>query len=41
MEAHGGSVVTRAEVAAILLDGTRRRAGVRMSDGREFRAAWC
>jgi all-trans-retinol 13,14-reductase len=33
----GGAVVTSAEVAAILVDG-RKAAGVRMSDGREFRA---
>jgi all-trans-retinol 13,14-reductase len=37
IEANGGSVVTSAEVAGILLDGGRA-VGVRMSDGREFRA---
>jgi all-trans-retinol 13,14-reductase len=37
IEAQGGSVVTSAEVAGILLDG-ERAVGVRMSDGREFRA---
>jgi all-trans-retinol 13,14-reductase len=37
IEAQGGSVVTSAEAAEILLDG-ERAVGVRMSDGREFRA---
>ncbi|HEX9200829.1 MAG TPA: NAD(P)/FAD-dependent oxidoreductase [Acidobacteriaceae bacterium] len=37
IESHGGCVVTSAEVASILLDGGRA-VGVRMSDGREFRA---
>jgi hypothetical protein len=37
-EHNGGSVVTSAEVAAILLEGTNT-AGVRMSNGREFRGA--
>jgi all-trans-retinol 13,14-reductase len=37
IEAHGGCVVTGAEVAGILLDGARA-VGVRMSDGREFRS---
>jgi all-trans-retinol 13,14-reductase len=38
IERHGGSVVTSAEVAGILLKGAKA-VGVRMSDGREFRAA--
>jgi all-trans-retinol 13,14-reductase len=37
IEGAGGCVVTGAEVAAILLDG-ERAVGVRMADGREFRA---
>ena len=37
IEHSGGSVVTSAEVAGILLEGTKA-AGVRMTDGREFRA---
>jgi all-trans-retinol 13,14-reductase len=37
IESAGGCVVTCAEVAGIVLDG-RRAVGVRMSDGREFRA---
>jgi all-trans-retinol 13,14-reductase len=37
IESAGGVVVTSAEVSAILLDGARA-AGVRMSDGREFRS---
>ncbi len=37
IEHNGGRVVTSAEVAGILLEGTKV-AGVRMSDGREFRA---
>jgi all-trans-retinol 13,14-reductase len=37
IEAHGGSVVVGADVAGILLDGVRA-VGVRMADGREFRA---
>ena len=37
IEHNGGSVVTSAEVQGILLEGTNA-AGVRMSDGREFRA---
>ncbi len=37
IERNGGSVVTSAEVAAILLEGAKA-AGVRMGDGREFRA---
>jgi all-trans-retinol 13,14-reductase len=37
IEAAGGSVVTSAEVAGILLEGGRA-AGVHMSDGREFRS---
>jgi all-trans-retinol 13,14-reductase len=37
IEAQGGLVVTSAEVAGIVLDGDRA-VGVRMSDGREFRA---
>jgi all-trans-retinol 13,14-reductase len=37
IECAGGVVVTSAEVSAILLDGARA-AGVRMSDGREFRS---
>ena len=37
LERRGGAVVTGAEVAAILLDGAKA-AGVRMADGREFRA---
>ena len=37
IEANGGSVVTGAEVASVLLDGGRA-VGARMSDGREFRA---
>ena len=37
IESAGGIVVTSAEVSAILLDGTTA-AGVRMSDGREFRS---
>ena len=38
IERNGGCVVTSAEVAGILLDGVKA-AGVRMSDGREFRAS--
>jgi all-trans-retinol 13,14-reductase len=34
----GGCVVTSAEVAGVVLDRHRRVAGVRMADGREFRA---
>jgi len=37
IERHGGAVLTRAEVQSILLEGTRA-IGVRMADGREFRA---
>jgi phytoene dehydrogenase-like protein len=37
IEDNGGSVVTSAEVAGILLEG-KKTAGARMSDGREFRA---
>jgi all-trans-retinol 13,14-reductase len=37
IEAHGGSVVTSAEVVGILLRGAKA-VGVRMADGREFRA---
>jgi all-trans-retinol 13,14-reductase len=37
IESNGGCVAVSAEVAGILLDGNRA-AGVRMSDGREFRA---
>ena len=37
IEAHGGSVVTSAEVVGILLRGAKA-IGVRMADGREFRA---
>ena len=37
IEHNGGSVVTSAEVAGILLEG-KKAAGVRMTDGREFRA---
>ena len=37
IELDGGGVVTGAEVAGILLEGTRA-VGVRMSDGREFRS---
>lgn len=37
IESLGGAVVTSAEVSAILLDGGRA-AGVRMTDGREFRS---
>ena len=37
IEANGGSVVTGAEVASVLLDAGRA-VGARMSDGREFRA---
>lgn len=37
MERHGGSLVTSAEVESILLENGRA-AGVRMADGREFRA---
>jgi all-trans-retinol 13,14-reductase len=37
IQAQGGSVVTSAEAAEILLEG-ERAVGVRMSDGREFRA---
>jgi len=37
IEQNGGSVVTSAEVAGILLEATKA-AGVRMTDGREFRA---
>lgn len=37
IERHGGAVVTSAEVSAILVDGAKT-AGVRMSDGREFRS---
>jgi len=37
VERNGGAVVTSAEVASILLDGAKA-AGVRMSDGREFRS---
>jgi all-trans-retinol 13,14-reductase len=37
IEANGGSVVTSAEVACILLEDTKAT-GVRMSDGREFRS---
>ncbi|MGB6742926.1 MAG: NAD(P)/FAD-dependent oxidoreductase [Terracidiphilus sp.] len=37
IEGHGGSLVTSAEVASILLE-SGRAAGVRMADGREFRA---
>jgi all-trans-retinol 13,14-reductase len=37
IERHGGSVLTGAEVAGILLDGTKA-IGVRMADGREFRS---
>jgi all-trans-retinol 13,14-reductase len=37
IERYGGSVVTSAEVAGILLDGTEAT-GVRMMDGREFRS---
>src|SRR5581483_2992645 len=37
IEANGGSVVTSAEVASILLEG-KKAVGVRMRDGREFRA---
>jgi len=38
IEREGGMVVTGAEVSAILVDGARA-AGVRMSDGREFRSS--
>jgi all-trans-retinol 13,14-reductase len=38
IERHGGAVVTSAEVADILLEGTRA-VGVRMTDGREFRSS--
>ncbi len=38
IERHGGCVVTGAEVARILLEGPKA-VGVRMRDGREFRAA--
>jgi all-trans-retinol 13,14-reductase len=38
IEQNGGCVVTSADVAGILLDGTKA-VGVRMSDGREFRSA--
>ena len=38
IERAGGSVVSSAEVAAILVNGTKAK-GVRMKDGREFRAA--
>jgi all-trans-retinol 13,14-reductase len=38
IEHSGGSVISSAEVAAILVDGTKAK-GVRMQDGREFRAA--
>jgi all-trans-retinol 13,14-reductase len=38
IERHGGAVVTSAEVADILLEGTRA-VGVRMADGREFRSS--
>jgi all-trans-retinol 13,14-reductase len=38
IERTGGSVVTSAEVAQILLESAKAM-GVRMSDGREFRAA--
>ncbi len=37
IEANGGSVVTSAEVARILLEGAKAT-GVRMSEGREFRS---
>ncbi|MGC1451676.1 MAG: NAD(P)/FAD-dependent oxidoreductase [Candidatus Sulfotelmatobacter sp.] len=37
IEHNGGCVVTSAEVAGILLEG-KKTAGVRMTDGREFRA---
>ena len=37
IERYGGMVVTSAEVASILLDGTKAT-GVRMMDGREFRS---
>jgi all-trans-retinol 13,14-reductase len=37
IENAGGTVVTSAEVSAVLLDGTKAT-GVRMSDGREFRS---
>ncbi len=37
IELNGGSVVTSAEVAGILLEG-KKTAGVRMTDGHEFRA---
>jgi all-trans-retinol 13,14-reductase len=37
IELNGGRVVTSAEVASILLEG-KKTAGVRMTDGREFRA---
>ena len=37
IECAGGAVVTSAEVSAIMVDGARA-AGVRMSDGREFRS---
>jgi all-trans-retinol 13,14-reductase len=37
IERHGGAVVTSAEVAEILLEGTKT-VGVRMNDGREFRS---
>jgi all-trans-retinol 13,14-reductase len=37
IESAGGTVVTSAEVAGILLDGAKAT-GVRMSDGREFRS---
>jgi all-trans-retinol 13,14-reductase len=37
IEANGGSIVTSAEVAGILLEGAKAT-GVRMSDGREFRS---
>jgi all-trans-retinol 13,14-reductase len=37
IEQSGGSVVTHAEVAGVVLDGSRA-VGVRMSDGREFRS---
>ena len=39
IESHGGSVVLCAEVAQILVDGQNQATGVRMSDGREIRAA--
>jgi all-trans-retinol 13,14-reductase len=36
IECNGGRIVVGAEVAAILLEGNGRAAGVRISDGREF-----